>query len=380
MSWRPLLEGADAEAARAAIGAIADELAARDFDDPSLIHGAAGVALLHGQLAREGHPEGAARAHAALARALELLSAGPPNPWLGTGYVGAAWVMHHLADVVESDADTLEHIDGMVARLLARPSWPFVYGLWHGVVGLGVYALERGRIDLVARAVDHLDQIAERSPAGCTWWNPGVPELGDPSDHHDLGMVHGVAGAIAFLAAACAAGVPHARQLATDAVRWLLGHERAASVPRFPMHAGIEVPFDFVRNGWCHGDATIAAALIQAGEALGDPTLSVRAADLARAMACAAIDHAPDFDAAFCHGAAGRAHLFSRLAHALSDETLFDAARRYVRATLSRLAQGEPGKPALATGTSGIGLVLLAGVSTTEPSWDRVFLVTLPTR
>src|SRR5438445_1860785 len=101
--WRPILDGDDASAARAAVSAIADDLAARELADPSLIRGAAGVALVHGYLARDGDPRGEARAHATLARALELLAAATPRPCLGTGFVGVAWAIEHLADVVAAD-------------------------------------------------------------------------------------------------------------------------------------------------------------------------------------------------------------------------------------------------------------------------------------
>jgi hypothetical protein len=95
-------------------------------------------------------------------------------------------------------------------------------------------------------------------------------------------------------------------------------------------------------------------------------------------MARGPIEDVPDLDAALCHGTAGRAHLFNRLGHALGDEVLVEAARRYYRDTLARIGVALPDTPRLTTGTSGIGLALLAAITPEEPTWDRVFLTTLP--
>jgi lantibiotic modifying enzyme len=94
----------------------------------------------------------------------------------------------------------------------------------------------------------------------------------------------------------------------------------------------------------------------------------------------------------FCHGSAGRAHIFNRFYQATQEDLFLDAAIRWLDYTLSlrrpdsgiggflldEPADGGP-KPAtgLLTGAAGLGLVLLASVSEITPEWDRVFLVSV---
>src|SRR6266850_8249837 len=120
MSWRPVLEGEHAARARATIANIADELSRQDVTNPSLGHGAPGIALLFGELAREGEAEAADRASELLARAIERLTADDqPRPWLGNGIAGVAWALQQLQDVVEVDPKTLEEIDAGLLEFLA---------------------------------------------------------------------------------------------------------------------------------------------------------------------------------------------------------------------------------------------------------------------
>lgn len=371
MSWRPLLEGADADAARAAIATIADELAGRELDDGSLAHGAAGVALVHGYLARAGDDAAAARAHAALARSLAALDEGPLTPWLGTGFVGTAWVMHDLSDVVALDGETLAQIDGLVSELLTRPSSAFEVDHWAGLVGVGAYALERARLDLVERVVAHLEGLAEPDADGLSWRRRDRPARA-PDGYVDVGMAHGVAGVTAFVTAAAEAGIARARALAGGGARWLLARDRGGACPRFPMAIGLEVRAEQVCDGWCYGDAAIAAALRRAGALLGEAAWIARGGELARGVADAAIDHAPHFDAGLCHGAASRMFALAHLAHAFDDAHLADAARSYAHEAMSRV--GTETRASLLVGTSGVALALLAALSTAEPGWARLFL------
>jgi hypothetical protein len=103
-------------------------------------------------------------------------------------------------------------------------------------------------------------------------------------------------------------------------------------------------------------------------------------------------------DAGICHGAAGAAHLFNRLYQATGDPAFRDAALFWIDRIL---AHRKPGTgvggyemwtvgentelswnpdPGFLTGSSGVGLVLLAAASAVEPEWDRVLLADIPGR
>ena len=385
MSWRPLLEGADAERARQAIADIAGDLAARAVDRPDLDEGHAGQAVLAAYRARCGDASATERATDAIEQALGGIDQ-VAGPWLLGGIGGITWAAAHLSgDLIELDEETAAELDGLVARILAAEPWPFLWEHVGGLVGLGVYALERGATAMLVRAIDHLEHLAERSPAGATWRSPPRPGSADiPADgYHNLGLAHGVVGVIAFLAravAAAGAGQP----LLAEAVRWLRGHDTGDPAGRFPYWLGRQAP-PGRRDGWCYGDPAVAIALVGAGQALGEPSWI----EHGRAVAVEVARRAPDLDpgTTLCHGTLGRAHLFNRLAQATASEELAMAARVWYRETLARRRPGlgaggyqaEPGSAdqSLLVGATGIALGLLAAVSAAEPAWDRALLVDL---
>ena len=371
MTWRPVLRGGDADRARALVAAIVDELATRAPSGPTLSHGHAGIALLHAYRARAGETATGEAAFDCLAQALDGI-AEIPQPWLFHGHAGIAFALAHLPEVAGDVEDVLAQLDGLIAQPLAEARWPYEWELMFGAIGLGVYGLERGASAIVARVVHHLGARAEHEGERVTWraFDPG-----DPEGYFNLGIAHGVAGAIAFLAAAIA--TPGARDLLPGAVAWLRARERPGAVPAYPMTEARRVELlTATVDGWCYGDPSTALAYVRAGAAADEPAW--RAAGHALAIRAARRTDgelaAIGIDDALCHGAIGRAHLFHRLGLALADDELLAcAARWYDRAlttVLSRVAVC-----GLQTGLAGIGLGLLAGYSAIEPAWDRALLL-----
>jgi hypothetical protein len=294
-----------------------------------------------------------------------------------------------MADVVEVEEDTFAAIDGLIARALAAETWTHEWEYVRGLVGLGVYGLERGAAGepIVARAVSHLAARAERRDGGAiTWISPTtlLPESHREANRHgylNFGLAHGVPGALMFLAECHARGIAGAEELLRGGIAWLRGEDRGDPVARFPLMIARDLELSLQRDGWCYGDQAIAAVFLRAGQVLGEPPLIDLALDIARAVA----RREPNIplDAAFCHGTLGRAHMFNRLAQASGDQELGEAARSWYRTTLDRRVGGEffcaDGQaPALLEGSIGIALGLLAATSTIEPVWDRALLVALP--
>src|SRR5262249_36524012 len=150
------------------------------------------------------------------------------------GAAGVAWAAAHLAHrLPAADRDArLDRFDRRVERALRAHRGHRDYDLVSGWVGLGVYALERlprpGARRCLARVVELLDTAAERTPAGVTWRTapallPAPQRREYPDGYYNLGLAHGVAGAIGLLAAALAANVARrtARTLLDGAVPWL---------------------------------------------------------------------------------------------------------------------------------------------------------------
>jgi lantibiotic biosynthesis protein len=426
-TWQPLLDGDLAARADDAVRAIADALAvqappdAPDGEGPNLGFtvggGTAGQALFYGYLAKCGDAalsRHAGQADQLLEHAVDALAAHPVGPALFGGFTGVAWIAEHLkeenADGDDADGDDMnEEIDAAVLSMLDEP-WSGHYDLITGLVGLGVYALERlprpSAVRCLEAIVDRLHESAQTLDAGITWFTlPGMlpPRHREmyPRGYHNLGVAHGIPAVIGFLADACRLGIraERARPLLEGAVRWLLSHERPERIgARYPtvILPGGEAPA--ARLAWCYGDPGIAATLLYAARAIGVEDWERAALDLAIHAATTAPEDASIRDAGLCHGALGLAHLYNRIYQAGGGELFADAARLWYRQGLDmRRAEGgvagfeswEFGwdmqmswhaDPGFMTGAAGVGLALLAGLTTIEPRWDRLLMVAIPPR
>ena len=412
-SWSPLLDGENAERAAAAVTAIAEALAGSPVPAANrvspLAGGDAGIALFFAYLdrARPGAGWGDL-AFERLERAIDDLAATPLGPSLYSGFTGVAWAAEHLqgAPSEEDGEDANADIDEALLAHLGPSPWRLDYDLISGLVGFGVYALERGPRRSAAacleRVVERLAETARPRPAGLAWHTP--PELmleasrsSFPEGSDNLGVAHGVPGAIALLARLHAAGVApdRVRPLLAGAVDWLLAQKLPADgTSVYPFAVGEQVEVRPARTAWCYGDPGIAAALLVAARAAGEPAWEREARALALAVARRPAEQCGIQDAGRCHGAAGLAHLCNRLYQATGEPELAQAARRWFRQTLDdrKPGQGVGGylswsqvgddidhldwidDPAFLTGAAGIGLALLAATTDVEPAWDRLLL------
>jgi lantibiotic modifying enzyme len=409
--WRPLLEGELAERAHDAVLAVAHALSdpaavPPDAATPSLSRGHAGRALLFASLAESlAEPAWLEPAAEALDAAVEALGEQVVGPGLYGGFAGVGWTVEHLAGrlfpAAEAAAATEEIVDA-VGGLLAA-GWSGPYDLIDGVAGFGVFALEAmprpEARRLLERVVAEIGRRGETEEGGRTWFTPPalLPEQqreAAPAGYHNLGLAHGVPGVIAVLARAVEAGTGGEAAPAdlAAAVAWLL----ASELPP-PSECGFAnwraagsdaaAPTETTRVAWCYGDLGVAAALAVAARAVGRDDWQAAALRVARRAAARPPERSGVLDAGLCHGAAGVAHVFARLAAAAGDASLADAARRWyaVALDLRRPDEGVAGylsweptrggwiaDPGFLTGAAGVALALAAGIAPAEPGWDRV--------
>lgn len=322
---------------------------------------------------------------------------------LYAGLAGVVWMASHLETPGE-EADALcRTVDGRLPGELERSPWDGDYDLLYGLVGLGVYALERlprpSAANCLEWVVARLAEQARDESEGVTWWtSPALtrsPEL-YPRSFYCLGLAHGLPGVIALLGLTCAAGVARsaARPLLDAAVAWLLSRKlpegAGSTFPALPRPGEAPVAS---RLAWCYGDLGVSAALLVAARAVGEPVWEREAL----ATAVAAAERPPErsgvVDAPLCYGAIGVAHVFNRLYQATGEPRLATAARCWYErglamrrphqklAGFSAMMPGADGsrRPVasrgLLNGAVGIGLALLAAITPIEPAWDRVLLV-----
>ena len=348
------------------------------------------------------------------------------GPDLFSGVSGIAWAAEHVQRMIaerdgdgEADGggegvgepnDLNRQVDQALADLLEQSPWEDPFDIVSGLAGIGVYLLSRIERPKARQCfgllLDRLEELAEKTEAGVTWRTS--PELLlpferrlHPEGYYNLGMAHGVPGIIALLAAALEREIApgRVRPLLDGAVRWLVEQK----LPRGSLREDGVFPY-FVakaeqrkpgRMAWCYGDLGVSLALAQAARALDSDRWMQEALSVAEIAATRGFESSGVVSAGFCHGAAGAAHLFNRLAQATGAETMRQATlawverlwayqrageglERFVFAEKS-LAYDSPDHQRfdLLNGPTGVALTLLALATDIEPLWDRMFLISI---
>lgn len=419
--WSPILEGELAARAEAAIAAVIEGIEKGSLPERNraagLASGEVGLALFYEYLDRARPSEGyGEKAQQRLERAIDSLGDSLQDPYFYSGFTGVSWMTQHMLEgpggddeeAGDADEDPNADIDAALFDYLRRTPWDLDYDLVSGLVGYGVYALERlprpSGAACLESVVERLAELAEPRSTGLTWHTP-VELLPEDNRHafplgvDNLGVAHGVPGVIALLARVCVSGVAEerARSLLTGAMTWLLEQklpEGGTSV--FPYGVGPQVSARPARTAWCYGDPGIAVALLLAARAMDEPAWEREALDLARAIAQRPAGNCGVNDASLCHGAAGLGHLFNRLYQATGEPELLNAAQAWLGRALE---YWEPGRgvggfltyapvededelreswqesAGFLTGSTGVALALLAATSSVDPAWDRVLLL-----
>jgi hypothetical protein len=418
--WDPILSGHSKARALDAVFAIAadverisgGESATQLFDS----------ALLLAYLSRL-EPSGKWRdcALTHLNRAIDLL--GPESRTLGMyyGLCGSGWVIEHISGLLGEEEESIEigadesedsgsadeqnaPIDRFITRALAYGPWNGSYDLSSGLVGFGVYFVERLPARSAATAlryiVEHLEKRAEVSHDGIAWHTPPERlsiELREfyPCGYYDLSVINGAAGVIGFLAQLLDAGIERhsAQRLLDGAMNWLLVRRRSPDKPSryglryIPGIDGGDDPF-----GWCYGDLGIAAITHRAmvHESTDDRSTAVDdllIRCLKRTPGGSRID-APGIQ----NGAMGIGHVFNRLYQTSRDERFKAAAQIWFEyglvmrhegcGTGGFFRAGWPKEPentgrdtSFLTGAVGIALALLSAAAPVQSGWDRRLLL-----
>ena len=381
----------------AALERIAADLARpalRSGLDGSLGSGLTGLAVFYHYLAMAWPGAGwAAERDACLEAAAARLALEAPWPGLFSGLPGLAWATTHMHGT-STGPDPCEDIDEAVLRFLSRPRRDRPFDLIQGVVGLGVYGLERLRYPsgpaIVRAALARLHEGKEDLPEGCAWrTGPALLTASQrgrwPDGLFDLGLAHGVPGVIAFLGKAWARGIGRdlALPMLEGAMAWMLARRLppgGACAFRAQQGPGPPAPDPAPsRMAWCYGDLGVGMALLSAARDLGRPDWEDAAVEVLEGAALRPREASGCVDGFLCHGSAGNAHLFGR-AFAATRKPCFQAqAEQWLAWNVGNSRRDGPDRtdpPGLMDGAAGIGLALLSALGAGGP-WDRVLLTDL---
>lgn len=235
------------------------------------------------------------------------------QPWLYNGAAHAGWTAIHLSRFLGTAQGRLAAFDQVVLQWTADFPDNEDVDLPTGLLGLGVYGLAHPspvvRHKITAQVLDVIEARAEHDDGMFIRLAPRparvrlTPHL---VGQRDLGIAHGNAGLVSYLASVLMSGPPHrdrAAPLLRAALRWLLRQRSDSGGTVFP-HS-VETRYVASRTAWCYGDPGVSLALAVAARATGDAEVAA----VARQAAAAAVARPPALarvaDGCLCHGAAG---------------------------------------------------------------------------
>src|SRR5215510_6514645 len=201
--WRAILSGETKQRALSAIQEIVAALpdSPTTASDPSLSGGTAGLAILCAYLSLAGWDDDE-NAGEFLMHAVEAVATQRMSPSFYSGFTGIVWAAAHLQKQLFSDAeDFAESIDMALNDYVLQSPWQEDYDLILGLVGFGVYALERldhpVAVECLERILDRLNETAERASNGITWLShpnllPDWQRQQCPNGYYNVGLAHGV--------------------------------------------------------------------------------------------------------------------------------------------------------------------------------------------
>ena len=324
------------------------------------------------------------------------------NLGLYGGWAGLGWIATHL-DAEDDFVGT--HVDSVLTSALTQ--WPprLGYDLISGLVGAGVYFVERfpkaSAIRGLGLVLDALDGTASKTEDGITWFTgpeylPAWQRERAPNGYFNLGVAHGVPGVCSLLGriVQVGIGVERAGPLLLDSLCWLRANHPSPESAELPswIAPGVD-PEPNQRVAWCYGPLGASAVALEAAKIINDRESARWARELALACANVPVTEASIRDAGLCHGAAGNAHIFQRLYWSTGDRGFLDAARMWLRAVIDYRRPGEGfggyrmwgdlggnrqgwvEDASFLTGSAGVGLVLLTATTGIEPRWDRLLLL-----
>jgi lantibiotic modifying enzyme len=413
-SWKPVVF---APRTAAAIVEAVDEIASDLMCVPSAGSSCfrlAESALFFAYLAiQRRDPNYAAVAADRLRASIDRLAHITAGPALFGGVAGIGWIVHHVSSMrldAEVEAVDCQYIDDYLVECSEVGAGSCPYDLVSGLVGFGVYFLERLPSTRATygleRLVDLLWLRAIRQGGEVVWHTaphllPPWQRALMPTGYFNFGMAHGVPGVIAFLSRCIQANiaVTQASMLLEGAVTWLISNRNQISGNGcFPAwKEKLSQPAQATRLAWCYGDIGPGLGLVSAGRALNRSDwirygLEVLEGSTKRGGRASGVT-----DAGLCHGSAGLFHAYARSSRRLRSSVLNAAAEDWLRVTLGmRMPGGFAGgfgayRPSdndaadawsddtsLLTGTVGIGLALMSCLSNYEPKWDRLLMMDVP--
>jgi lantibiotic modifying enzyme len=343
----------------------------------------------------------------ALERALGMINDGFSWPSFAAGLAGIRFTLRYLASrgyISGSDGSALDEIDPWLEDFATERFNQGDYDLLHGALGMYLTPnlltsnlltpnlltsnLLTSNLLTPNLLTSSLRKLAVTRANGMLAWESRHPQTGVAEIN--LGLAHGIPSVLWALSRL--AGDSDASIILSQGVDFLLSCRMtdSANGSLFPHRMVDGRPDQPGRLAWCYGDPGIGAALWQIGVNCNRPDWQADAIGILHKAASRRDAGANRvMDACICHGTAGLALLFYKMAIVSGHDEFLDAAAHWTRATLDHgqnpdaaagylfLTTGDRyiSSYSLLEGITGVGLSLLALLDSDTLGWEQGLLL-----
>lgn len=252
-----------------------------------------------------------------------------------SGLTGVFWLLQHLVNVEfidEEEVLNLIEIDEIIYESFKQDELNHDYDLLHGLIGKGLYFVERHKNTNSTKELNSLLNILENMSVQTqynttTWkfpshYNKRFPEA--KGIKYSLGLSHGIPSILCFLFTLHELKIQNKKveYLIKNNIKWLLNFEMENSISCFP--AVIREPKNSLKESplaWCYGDLGVSLSFFRASKILKKDDYYQKGLMIARhslkrnlASSFVRMDSKKNIiDACLCHGTSGIALMYNRI-------------------------------------------------------------------
>ncbi|SFE76798.1 Lanthionine synthetase C-like protein [Chitinophaga sp. CF118] len=370
---------------------------------PGLLSGYSGYALFYAYYYNlTGKKKHLKKVHQLLLKSIQALSEEALIPSHCNGVSGMVWAIQHLINTgfASEDGleDTFEEVDVLLGNIMEQQVVQEEYDFLHQGLGIALYFLEKEQPSpYLNTLVKQLEKTAYKDEKGLRWRDHFSRTQAERPEEpaFNLGLAHGIPAIISVLGKIHQKGID-VSPLLDQSISWLLSTKNkpeegiSSLYPVLVDTRNEAMTGKQSRLGWCYGDLSIAATLMNVGMGLQNDLYKEEAHRIfTHTLQHRNTKNGSVHDACFCHGGAGIAHIYRRAYLATEDPLFLEGADHWLQQTLqmNTWKDGLAGFKfyadekyincyGLLEGITGLGLVLIAALDpATTPAWDRCLLL-----
>jgi lantibiotic modifying enzyme len=323
-----------------------------------------------------------------------------------TGLASLPWLIQYINknDFAEIESDILfEDLDKSMFDWMVSCCENGNFDYLHGAVGAGLYFFYREDSNFKHEALDYLiNSLLEQSEGNSQeikWTNFDFKKNKKRHKVFNFGLSHGIPGILVFLSMLYDKypSYKHLKRTVSRGLEFLMNNqEKPINRGSYFLNNSLEEESFTSRLAWCYGDIGTAYALWYCSSIVGEPKVMDKAEEILLHNTIRKDCQSNSvYDAGFCHGSSGVAHIYNKV-YKLTLNTVYKQASEHWFTETLKFANFYDGLAGFKSysptkmeytknasyleGIAGIGLSMISFLDGDILSWDEPLLLYNPNR